>query len=51
MDVPHIPHRIKNKFFNLEDFEDIPETKSLVPDINKIIYHVCKAYSMEESVL
>ncbi len=43
--------KIKSKFFSLDDFEDIPESKMLAPDIDKIKYHVCKAYNIEESVL
>ena len=43
--------KIKSKFFNPNDFEDIPETKMLAPDIDKIRYHVCKAYKIEEPVL
>jgi putative transposase len=43
--------RIKDKFFNLNDFEEIPATKRLAPDIDKIKYAVCKAYNIEESEL
>ena len=43
--------RIKNIFFNPEEFEDIPETKSLAPDIDKVVYHICNEYNIEESVL
>jgi hypothetical protein len=40
--------RIKDKFFNLTNFEEIPETKRLTPDIDKIKYAVCKAYNIKE---
>jgi putative transposase len=43
--------RIKDKFFNLNDFEEILATKRLAPDIDKIKYAVCKAYNIEESEL
>ncbi len=43
--------RIKDKFFNLNDFEEIPATKRLAPDIDKIKSVVCKAYNTEESEL
>ena len=38
-------------FLSPDNFEDIPETKKLAPDTDKIMYHVCKAYNVEESVL
>ena len=37
--------RIKDKFFNLKNFEEIPETKKLGSDIDKIKHTVCKAYN------
>ncbi|MFC1824951.1 transposase [Thermodesulfobacteriota bacterium] len=43
--------RIKEKFFKLKDFEEIPETKTLAPDIDKIKNAVCKAYSIKEREL
>lgn len=43
--------KIKDKFFNLDDYEDIPDTKKLAPDIDEIINHVCKAYNIDEPVL
>jgi chromosomal replication initiation ATPase DnaA len=43
--------RIKDKFFNLTNFEEIPETKRLTPDIDKIKYAVCKAYNIKEKEL
>ena len=43
--------RIKDKFFNSKDFEEIPETKRLAPDIDKIKNAVCKAYKIKESDL
>ena len=42
---------IKDKFFNLNNFEEIPETKKLAPDVDKIKYTVCKAYDINESEL
>ena len=43
--------RIKDKFFNSDDFEEIPETRSLAPDIVKIKQAVCNAYKIKESEL
>ncbi len=43
--------RIKDKFFNLKNFEEVPETKKLAPDIDKIKYTVCKAYNIKETEL
>ncbi len=43
--------RIKDKFFNLKNIEEIPETKRLAPDIDKIKYTVCKAYNIKETEL
>jgi chromosomal replication initiation ATPase DnaA len=42
---------IKDKFFNLKNFEEIPETNKLAPDIDKIKYTVCKAYNIKETEL
>ena len=44
-------NRIKNRFFNLKDFEEIPETKRLAPDIDKIKNEVCSFYSIKETEL
>ena len=44
-------NRIKEKFFNSNNFEEIPETKRLAPDAAKIKYAVCKAYDIEEKEL
>ncbi len=43
--------RIKDKFFNRTNFEEIPETKRLAPDIDKIKSAVCKAYNIKEKEL
>ncbi|MDY7035172.1 MAG: helix-turn-helix domain-containing protein, partial [Thermodesulfobacteriota bacterium] len=43
--------RIKWEFFNVENFEEIPETKRLSPDIEKIKSAVCRAYRIKESEL
>jgi len=43
--------RIKDKFFNAKYFEEIPETKRLAPDIDKIKYAVCKSYNIKENEL
>jgi putative transposase len=43
--------RIKEKFFNMKDFEDVPATRRLAPDISKIKFAVCKAYNIEEAEL
>ena len=43
--------RIKDKFFNLKNFEEIPETKSLAPGIDKIKHAVCMAYDIKEAEL
>lgn len=43
--------RIKDKFFNLKNYEEIPEVRKLAPDIDKIKYAVCKAYDVKEAEL
>ena len=43
--------RIKERYFTLKDFEEIPETKRLSPDIDKIKSHVCRAYNINEDDL
>jgi len=43
--------RLKDKFFNLKNYEEIPETRRLAPDIDKIKYAVCKAYAIKEAEL
>jgi len=43
--------RIKDKFFNLESLEEIPETKRLAPAIDKIKYAVCKTYNIKDTEL
>ena len=42
---------IKDRFFNSKDFEEVPEAKSLAPDIEKIKHTVCKVYDIEETDL
>jgi len=42
---------IKDRFFNSKDFEEVPEAKSLAPDIEKIKHMVCKAYNIKETDL
>ena len=42
---------IKDKFFNPINFEEIPETKRLAPDIDKVKHAVCKAYNVKERKL
>ena len=42
---------LKDKFFNLKNYEEIPETRSLAPDIDKIKHAVCKAYDIKETQL
>ena len=43
--------RIKERFFNPKDFEEIPEARRLKPDIDKIKRVVCKAYKIKEDDL
>lgn len=43
--------KIKGKFFNMNNFEEIPETKRLAPDSEKIIKAVCKEYKTEDEEL
>jgi len=43
--------RIKDKFFNLKNYGEIPETKRLAPETNKIKHAVCKAYEIKEAEL
>jgi chromosomal replication initiation ATPase DnaA len=40
--------KIKDKFFNMNDFEEVPETKILAPDSARIISAFCKKYKIEE---
>lgn len=43
--------RIKEKYFTLKNFEEIPETKRLAPDVDKIKSAVCRAYKIKEDEL
>jgi REP element-mobilizing transposase RayT len=43
--------RIKERYFTLKAFEEIPETKRLSPDIDKIKSNVCRAYNIKEDDL
>ena len=43
--------RIKEKYFTLKNFDEIPETKRLAPDTDKIKYAVCKACNIKEKEL
>lgn len=43
--------RIKDKFFDSKDFEEVPEAKRLAPDIDKIVHTVCNSYNIEEAAL
>jgi putative transposase len=43
--------RIKDTFFDSKDFEEIPESKKLAPDVDKIKRSVCMAYNIEETDL
>jgi len=43
--------KIKAKFFNMNDFEEISEKKILAPDSARIINAVCKEYKIEEKDL
>ncbi len=43
--------RIKDKFFNLKNFEEVPETRRLAPDSDKIKSAVCKRYDIVEAEL
>ena len=43
--------RIKERFFNPKDFEEIPEARRLAPDTDKIKRVVCKAYKIKEDDL
>ena len=42
---------IKEKFFNIKDFEEVPETRRLTPDVDEIKSSVCKAYHIGEERL
>ena len=39
--------RIKEKYFKADTFEEIPETRSLAPDCDKIKKHVCMEYDIK----
>ena len=43
--------RIKDKFFNLKNAEQMSETKRLAPDIDKIKHAVCMFYDIKETEL
>ena len=43
--------RIKEKYFTLKNFEEIPETKRVAPDVDKIKSAVCRAYKIKEDEL
>ncbi len=43
--------KIKDKFFSLNEFEEVPETKRLAPESDKIKHEVCKAYIIKEAEL
>jgi len=40
--------KIKQKFFNSNNFEDIPTGRRLAPDVSRIKQEVCKAYDVNE---
>ncbi len=43
--------KIKGMFFTRETFEEIPESRSLAPDVNDIIAGICIYYKVKESDL
>ena len=43
--------RIKERYFTLKEFEEIPETKRLAPDVDKIKSNVCRLYNIKEDGL
>jgi REP-associated tyrosine transposase len=43
--------RIKERYFTLKNFEEIPETKRLAPDVDKIKFYVCRVYKIKEDEL
>lgn len=43
--------KIKEKFFEKKTHEEIPESKSLAPDVNRIIEEVCKFYDVNTNDL
>jgi len=43
--------KIKKKFFNIKDFEDIPESESPSPDVGLIKEMICKSYKIQEAEL
>ena len=43
--------RIKEKYFNADNFEEVPEVKSLAPDIDRIKKYVCKEYNIKNKDL
>jgi len=43
--------RIRDNFFSLNSFEEIPETKRLAPGVDKIKSAVCMAYNIKETEL
>ena len=44
-------NKIKEKFFEKEIHEEIPTSKSLAPDVDRIIREVCKLYDINTNGL
>lgn len=42
---------IKEKFFTLKNYEEIPESRRLAPDVERIMGEVCRFYEVDESEL
>lgn len=42
---------IKEKFFDLKNYEEIPESRRLAPDVKRIMGEVCLFYGVDESEL
>jgi hypothetical protein len=47
----HFINRVKEKYSRKKRHDEIPESRSLVPEPEKIKKAICKAYGIEESFL
>jgi len=44
-------NKVKEKFFHEKRHDEIPQSRTLAPDAEKIKKAICKAYGIEESSL
>jgi hypothetical protein len=51
MGSKHFMDKVKEMFFPNKRHEDVPESRSLAPEVNKIIKEVCKFYNVKNQEL